>query len=102
MSKNSIALAFQSFGCLSHGEDWFCADFLDAHFPAAVQAIKNSNCSETAERLLCELQDQIAASSSGEAQRLIDWLQALRELRDDGDLRSVSERPGMNRGFVTE
>ncbi len=81
MGKNSIALAFEGFGVSSHQDDWFCSDYLDAHFPAAVQAIVNSNCSETADRLLAELQDQIAASSLDERQRLIDWLQGLRALR---------------------
>lgn len=100
MSKNEIAEAFENFGVLSHPDDWFCSDFLDAHYPAMVTKIKESNCVEVADRLLAELQDQIAASSSDEAQRLIDWLQGLRGLRDDGDLRSGSERPGMNRGFV--
>ncbi len=100
MSKNSIALAFAGFGVLSHPDDWHFSDYLDAHFPAMVQKIKDSNCEEVADRVIAELQDLIAVSSAPEAQQLIAWLQGLRVLRDEGDLRSLIERPGVDRGFV--
>ena len=101
MGKNSIAQAFEDFGVLSHPDDWYFSDCLEATYPAMVAKIKASNCTEVADRLLAELQDQVTASDSEEKEHLLDWLQGLRELRD-GDLRSGSERPGMNRGFVTE
>lgn len=102
MQKNSIALAFSSFGIGSHPEEWYLSDYLKAHYPDTVQRIINSNCTETADRLLVDLMNQIAAGSSKEAQSLIDWLQGLRQLHNGDDLRSVSERPSMNRSFVTE
>ncbi len=102
MEKNSIALAFENFGIGSHPQEWYLSDWLKAYYPEMFENIINSNCSEYAEKLIEQLQNQIATSSSDEAQVVIDWLQGLRGLRDDGDLRSGSERPGMNRGFVTE
>jgi len=82
MEKNSIALAFENFGIGSHPQEWYLSDWLKAYYPEMYQKIINSNCTETADRLVAELQDQIAASSSDEAQVVIDWLQGLRALRN--------------------
>jgi len=102
MGKNSISAAFSTFGPHSHPQDWYMSDWIKMHYPEMYEKIINSNCLESADRLLAELQDLVAVSSSDEAQVVIDWLQGLRGLRDDGDLRSLTERPGMNRGFVTQ
>jgi len=102
IQKNSIALAFDGFGVLSHTEDWFCSDYLDANYPAMVEKIKNSNCQEVAERLIVDLINQIAMSASGEKERVLSWLEGLRQIKEDRDLRTLSERPSLNRGFVTE
>jgi len=81
MEKNSIALAFENFGIGSHPQEWYLSDWVRMYYPEMYEKIINSNCSETADRLLAELQDQIAASSSDEAQVVIDWLEGLRGLR---------------------
>lgn len=79
MSKNEIAAAFEGFGVLSDPDDWENSDFLEAHYPAMVEKIIASNCLETADNLLAEVQDLIAVSSAPEAQKLLDWLQGLRK-----------------------
>ena len=81
MEKNSIALAFENFGIGSHPQEWYLSDWVRMYYPEMYEKIINSNCTETADRLLGELQDQIAASSSDEAQVVIDWLEGLRRLR---------------------
>ena len=79
MSKNEIAASFADFGVLSEADDWENSDYLEANFPTMVQKIVDSNCLETADNLLAELQDLIAVSTAPEAQRLLDWLQGLRQ-----------------------
>ncbi len=97
MSKNEIAAAFENFGVLSEADDWENSDFLEAHYPVMVQKIIASNCLESADNIIGELQALIAVSSAPEAQRLLDRHQGWRVRTETA---SESQRPGMNRGFV--
>ncbi len=100
--QNPIANSFRSFGPGSHREDWFCSDFLKAYHPDTYDQIVNSTSQEVGDRLLVALMDEVHGKDSEHKERVLDWLEGLREMKNSPELRSFGERSGMNRGIVTE
>jgi len=94
----SIALAFDAFGVGSHPEDWYCSDYLKAYHRGMYGKIQASNCDEIGERLLVELMVQVSSDDSEHKERVLDWIEGLRELKNAPELRTTTERPNMKRG----
>ncbi len=97
---NGIALAFDDFGVGSSGEDWFCSDYLKAYHLELYEKVQKSNCEEVAERLLADLMVQVSSDDSEHKEKVLAWIEGLRELKNATDLRTISERPNLERGKV--